>query len=299
MPIHVTLPDGSPLELPDGATALDGAQAIGPRLARAAVAAAVNGEPADLSRELHEGDQLAIVTPDSPAGVDVLRHDAAHVLAQAVLRLWPDTEYAIGPTIENGFYYDFRFVEPVSDTEFPRIEAEMAKIVAENLPVARRELPRAEARALFAAKAQPFKVELIDDLPDEQTISIYTQGEFTDLCRGPHLPGTGRLGKNTYKLTSVAGAYWRGDEHNAHADPRLRHRLRQQGGAGRPPRGLEMASQRDHRRMGRELDLFSFHDEGPGFPFFHPSGMRRWNAIIEISGATSTSRPATRRSARP
>ena len=281
MPIHVTLPDGSPLELPDGATALDGAQAIGPRLARAAVAAAVNGEPADLSRELHEGDQLAIVTPDSPAGVDVLRHDASHVLAQAVLRLWPDTEYAIGPTIENGFYYDFRFAEPVSDTEFPRIEAEMAKIVAENLPVARQELPRAEARALFAAKNQPFKVELIDDLPDEQTISTYTQGEFVDLCRGPHLPATGRLGKNTYKLTSMAGAYWRGDEHNAQLTRIYGTAFAKKEELVAHLEALEMARQRDHRRIGRDLDLFSFHDEGPGFPFFHAKGMRLWNAIID------------------
>ncbi len=281
MPLHVTLPDGSPLELPDGATALDAAQAIGPRLAKAAVAAAVNSEPVDLTHELHDGDQVAIVTLDSSAGVHVLRHDAAHVLAQAVLRLWPGTEYAIGPTIENGFYYDFRFAEPISDADFPRIEEEMARIVAENLAVKRFELPRDEAIALFGAMNQPFKVELIEDLPDEQTISIYTQGEFTDLCRGPHLPSTGRLGKGTFKLISLAGAYWRGDEHNAQLTRIYGTAFAKKEELAAHLEALEMARQRDHRRIGRDLDLFSFHEEGPGFPFFHAKGMRLWNAIID------------------
>ena len=281
MPIHVTLPDGSPLELPDGATALDAAQAIGPRLAKAAVAASVDSEPVDLTHELHEGDQVAIVTLDSSAGVHILRHSASHVLAQAVQRLWPGTEYAIGPTIENGFYYDFRFAEPISDADFPRIEAEMAKVVAENLPVARAELPRDEALKLFQNKHQPFKVELIDDLPDEQTISIYTQGEFTDLCRGPHLPSTGRVGKGTFKLTSLAGAYWRGDEHNAQLTRIYGTAFAKKEELAAHLEALEMARQRDHRRIGRDLDLFSFHEEGPGFPFFHPKGLRLWNAMID------------------
>ena len=281
MPLHVTLPDGSPLELPDGATALDAAQAIGPRLAKAAVAASLDSEPVDLAHELHEGDQVAIVTLDSSAGVHILRHSASHVLAQAVLRLWPGTEYAIGPTIENGFYYDFRFAEPISDADFPRIEAEMAKIVAENLPVARAELPRAEALELFQNKDQPFKVELIEDLPDEQTISIYTQGEFTDLCRGPHLPSTGRIGKGTFKLASLAGAYWRGDEHNAQLTRIYGTAFAKKEELAAHLEALEMARQRDHRRIGRDLDLFSFHEEGPGFPFFHPKGLRLWNAMID------------------
>jgi threonyl-tRNA synthetase len=281
MPIHVTLPDGSPLELPDGATALDAAQAIGPRLAKAAVAASVDSEPVDLTHEVHEGDQVAIVTLDSPAGVHILRHDASHVLAQAVLRLWPGTEYAIGPTIENGFYYDFRFAEPISDADFPRIEEEMARIVAENLPVAREELPRDEALARFRAMDQPFKVELIEDLPDEQTISIYTQGEFVDLCRGPHLPSTGRVGKGTFKLTSLAGAYWRGDEHKAQLTRVYGTAFAKKEELAAHLEAVEMARQRDHRRIGRDLDLFSFHEEGPGFPFFHARGMRLWNAIID------------------
>ena len=303
MPLHVTLPDGSPLELPDGATALDAARAIGPRLAKAAVAAAVadgvsregasasggagaQGDGAaprlvDLSHELQDGDQVALVTLDSPEGVDILRHDCSHVLAQAVLRLWPETKYAIGPTIENGFYYDFLFADPVSDADFPRIEEEMAKIVAENLAVHRQELPRDEALATFRQLQQPFKVELIEDLPGEQTISTYSQGEFVDLCRGPHLPSTGRVGKGTFKLTSLAGAYWRGDEHNAQLTRIYGTAFAKKEELAAHLEALEMARQRDHRRIGRDLDLFSFHEEGPGFPFFHPKGMRLWNAIID------------------
>ncbi len=301
---------------PDGATALDAAQAIGPRLAKAAVAASVaasvaapgsggdGAEPrlVDLSHQLAEGDRVAIVTATSPEGLDVIRHSAAHTMAQAVLRLWPGTQYSIGPTIENGFYYDFRFAEPISDADFPRIEEEMARIVAENEAVARYEVPVDEALAVFGAGAagksasalptgldQTFKVELIEDLVSGAeaegepipTISIYTQGEFTDLCRGPHVPSTGRLGKGTFKLTSLAGAYWRGDEHNAQLTRIYGTAWATKEELAGHLEALEMARQRDHRRIGRDLDLFSFHEEGPGFPFFHPKGMRIWNAMID------------------
>ncbi len=257
MTLHVTLPDGSPLELADGATVYDAATAIGPRLAKAAVAgrvtAAVAGGGAagaaagprlvDVGAPLHDGDTLSIVTlkADDPESLEVLRHTASHVMAQAVLRLWPGAKYSIGPAIENGFYYDFQLPEPIAEDDLARIEAEMAKIVAEDHATVRAELPADEALALFGAGGgslrrlgpQPFKVELIEDLVaaaaaegrDVPTISVYTQGEFVDLCRGPHLPATGRLGKDTFKLTSVAGAYWRGDERNADAHARLRHRL--------------------------------------------------------------------------
>ncbi len=283
MSVHVTLPDGSPLELGDGATARDAAQAIGPRLAQAAIAASVNGKPVDLTHTLAEGDALALVTlkGDDPTALGILRHSAAHVLAQAVMRLWPGTRYAIGPTIENGFYYDFQFAEPISDAEFAAIEAEMTKIIAEDLAIARKELPRAEALELFRAAQQPFKVELIADLPDEETISTYIQGEFTDLCRGPHLPSTGRLGRGTFKLTSLAGAYWRGDEHNAMLTRVYGTAFASKDELAAYLEALELARQRDHRRIGRDLDLFSFHEEGPGFPFFHPKGMRLWNAMVD------------------
>jgi len=317
MTLHVTLPDGSPLELVDGATVYDAAVAIGPRLAKAAVAGRVTAAGAagggaagaaaeprlvDVSAPLHDGDTLAIVTlkADDPESLEVLRHTASHVMAQAVLRLWPGAKYSIGPAIENGFYYDFELPEPVSETDLARIEAEMAKVVAEDHPTVRAELPVDEALATFGkgkgpageagpAASQPFKVELIEDLVSAAkaagepvpTISVYTQGEFTDLCRGPHLPSTGRLGKGTYKLTSIAGAYWRGDERNA--------MLTRIYGTAFPSKeelaayleALELARQRDHRRIGRDLDLFSFHEEGPGFPFFHPKGMRLWNAMID------------------
>ena len=314
MPLHVTLPDGSPLELADGATALDAAQAIGPRLAKAAVAAqvshdgaeravgghATNGHPADggaaaarlvdLNAPLHDGDRVAIVTPASAEGLDVVRHSASHVLAQAVLRLWPGTKYAIGPTIENGFYYDLLFAEPISDADFPRIEEEMAEIVAEDQQVTRSELPREEALDLFGAAQQPFKVELIRDLVAAAEaegaavpiISMYTQGEFVDLCRGPHVPSTGKIGRGTFKLTSLAGAYWRGDERN-----QMLTRIYGTAWATKEElqqylERLEEARRRDHRRIGRDLDLFSFHEEGPGFPFWHAKGMRLWNAVVDF-----------------
>ena len=290
MALHVTLPDGSPLELAEGATAADAALAIGPRLAKAAVAAQVNGTLVDTSHALAEGDALALVTASSPEGLDVMRHSASHVMAQAVLRLFPGTKYAIGPTIENGFYYDFLFAEPIGEADLARIEKEMATIVSENQAVARKELSRADALKLFRAADQAFKVGLIEDLAAAAkvegaaapAISVYTQGEFTDLCRGPHLPSTGKLGVGTFKLTSLAGAYWRGDEKNPMLTRIYGTAWAKKEELAAYLEALEMARQRDRRRIGRDLDLFSFHEEGPGFPFFHPNGMRIWNAIIDF-----------------
>ena len=326
MSLRVTLPDGSPLELDDGATVRDAAAAIGPRLAKAAIAGRVTrfdaaaaaasaagggaagpaAEPRyiDVSAALHDGDELAIVTlkADDPASLEIQRHTASHVLAQAVTRLWPGTKYSIGPAIENGFYYDFQFAAPIAESDLARIEEEMAKVVAEDLATTRYELPVDEALAVFGGGGggvsdaglplgldQPFKVELIEDLVAAAdaasealpTISVYTQGEFTDLCRGPHLPSTAKLGKGTFKLTSIAGAYWRGDERNAMLTRIYGTAFPSKEELAAHLEALEMARQRDHRRLGRDLDLFSFHDEGPGFPFFHPKGMHIWNAIID------------------
>ena len=296
MSLRVTLPDGSPLELDDGATVYDAAAAIGPRLAKAAIAgrvtAAGDGDSrlVDVTAPLHDGDTLAIVTlkAEDPESLEVLRHTASHVMAQAVLRLWPGAKYSIGPAIENGFYYDFQLPAPISESDLARIEAEMQKVVAEDHATVRAELPVDEALGTFSDTAQLFKVELIEDLVSAAeaageavpTISVYTQGEFTDLCRGPHLPSTGRLGKGTYKLTSIAGAYWRGDERNAMLTRIYGTAFPSKEELAAHLEALEMARQRDHRRLGRDLDLFSFHDEGPGFPFFHPKGMRLWNATI-------------------
>jgi len=298
MSLHVTLPDGSFLELADGASVADAAAAIGPRLAKAAIAGRVTpsgeaeGKLVDLSHQLDEGDTVAIVTlkGDDPGAVDIQRHTASHIIAQAIRRLYPGVEYAIGPTIENGFYYDFRFPEPITDADLETIEAEMARIVAEDLPIARRELPRQEAIDEFRGIGQPFKVELIEDLQKAAeaqggsvpTVSVYGQGEFTALCRGPHLPSTGKLGKGTFKLTSLAGAYWRGDERNAMLTRIYGTAFASKEDLAAYLEALELARQRDHRRIGRDLDLFSFHEEGPGFPFFHPKGMRLWNAMVDF-----------------
>ncbi len=283
--VRVTLADGSARQLPTGSSARDLAEAIGPRLAQAAVAAEVDGHQVDLGTELTEGDQVKILTSDSEAGRAVLRHSTAHVLAQAVLRLWPGARYAIGPVIEDGFYYDFELPGGAhfSDEDLDRIEAEMRRIIAEDQPFIRHEHGIDEGLALF--ESQPFKREIIEAVrqgadevdavaaPDGgASVSTYWNSDtFTDLCRGPHVPSTAALGH--FKLMRVAGAYWRGDEKRPQlqriygtaweSDKALRQYLHR----------LEEAERRDHRRLGAELDLFSFPDEiGSGLPIFHPKG---------------------------
>lgn len=286
--ISVLLPDGSARTLASGASSLDLAAAIGARLAKDALAAVVNGELTDLTRPLEEGSSVAIVTPSSPAGREVIRHSTAHVLAQAVTRLWPGAHYAIGPAITDGFYYDFSLPNNAhfSDDDLVRIEAEMRSIIAENQPFKREEFSFDEG--LEAFKDQPFKVEIITGVrtgvsPEDASevtgsvVSAYSNSpQFKDLCRGPHVPSTARLGH--FKLTRVAGAYWRGDEKRPQlqriygtawesADALQAHLLQ-----------LAEAELRDHRRLGAELDLFSFPSElGPGLAVFHPKGgtMRR------------------------
>jgi len=275
--MKVVLPDGSDLSVAEGATAADVAEAIGPRLAKAAIAAKIGDRVVDLATPVHEGDQVAILTPSSEEGLDVIRHSAAHVLADAATRLFPGTKVAIGPAIKDGFYYDFEFPEPVGEDDLPRLTEEIQRLLGASLPFERREVSKEEALALF--KDEPYKLELIRDLPTDAVISVYRQGEFLDLCRGPHVPDTGRIGE--VGLLSVAGAYWRGDSDNT--------MLTRIYGTAFPTkkeledylRRMEMARQRDHRRLGRELGLFSFQDEGPGFPFFHPKGMRVVNALLE------------------
>ena len=275
--VVVRLPDGSSRTLPAGSTAQDLASAIGARLARDAVAAQVDGLLTDLATVLPDGAEVRVVTLASDAGRDVLRHSTAHVLAQAVTRLWPGAKYAIGPTIEHGFYYDFSLPGGAhfSDDDLERIDAEMRRIIAEDQPFVREEHSVAEGRALFSA--QPFKVEIIDGVAGESgdgasTVSAYrNSAAFVDLCRGPHVPSTGRLGH--FRLTRVAGAYWRGDEHR----PQLQ---RIYGTAFESAAALDEhlaqvaeAERRDHRRLGQELDLFSFPSEiGPGLAVFHPRG---------------------------
>ena len=282
--LSIELPDASVRTLPEGSTALDLAKAIGPRLAKDALAARVNDQLTDLSTSLHSGDRVAIVTPASDDGREVLRHSSAHVLAQAVTRLWPGAHYAIGPAIRDGFYYDFELpdAQHFSDDDLIRVESEMRAIVEEDQPFTRSEYSIDEGLALF--KDQPFKIEIIEavargasgeDLAETaggDTISVYSNAvPFVDLCRGPHVPRTSRLGY--FELTRVAGAYWRGDE----TQPQLQ---RIYGTAWESREALAAhlaqlaeAEKRDHRRLGQELDLFSFPSEiGPGLAVFHPKG---------------------------
>ncbi len=285
--VRVQLPDGSEQELPEGATGADLAAALGARVAKAAVAAEVDGRLVDLSSELPDGASVSIVTADSGPGRDVLRHSTAHVMAQAVLRLWPGAHFAIGPVIADGFYYDFELPGGAhfSEEDLGRVEAEMREIVAEDQPFVRRELSIDEGLALFGG--QPYKQEIIEAVrrgADEvdasgsaaaataATVSTYRNSEeFVDLCRGPHVPSTARLAH--YKLTRVAGAYWRGDEHRQQLQRIYGTAWESEATLAAHLHRLEEAERRDHRRIGHELDLFSFPDEiGSGLPVFHPKG---------------------------
>lgn len=275
--ITVTLPDGRALEVPENATVLAVAERIGKRLAQDALAAKINGTITGLTTPVNTGDTIEILTFSTQEGRDVFRHSASHVMAAAIKRLYPDAKLAIGPAIEDGFYYDMEAPVTFTEESFAAIEAEMQKIVEENLPFVRKEMSKADALAFFKQQADPYKVELIDGLEDG-TITFYETGTFVDLCRGPHLPSTGKI--RAFKLQSVAGAYWRGDEKR----PMLQ---RIYGTAFPDPKELAAhlerlaeAERRDHRKLGKALDLFSFHEEGPGFPFFHPKGMIVLNELL-------------------
>jgi threonyl-tRNA synthetase len=269
--ITVTLPDGSTKSVPEGSTLLDVASSIGARLAAAAVAGRIDGAMTDLDTVVADGQSVAIITESSADGLGVLRHSTAHVMAEAVKDLFPTARFAIGPAIEDGFYYDFDVDTPFTPEDLVAIEARMREIVAEAVPFRRGELDRASA--IDAFEGQPYKQELIRDLPEGETISTYTQGNFTDLCRGPHVPDTSRI--RAFKLTKLAGAYWRGDS----TRPMLQ---RIYGTAWYSEKDLEAyltrleeAEKRDHRKLGKELDLFSFHEiAGAGLPLYHPKGAR-------------------------
>jgi threonyl-tRNA synthetase len=279
--MKVVLPDNSELELPQGATGLDAARAIGPKLAEEAVLVRANGRVQDLRLALEEGQPIQILTTrdkDDPDALSVLRHSSAHLLAEAVRRLYPGVKIAVGPPIENGFYYDFEFPEPIREEDLPRIEEEIQRELEEGREWRREEISADEARARFEAEGEPYKVELVETA--EGPISLYTQGEFTDLCRGPHLQNSKPI--KAIKLTSLAGAYWRGDEKNkqltriygtafySHAD--LDAYLEQ----------VEEAKRRDHRRLGQQLDLFHFDEHSPGSPFWHPKGMTIFNTLEDL-----------------
>lgn len=277
--MKVLLKNGDSLTLDDGAKCSDAAKAISDSLARNAVAAKVNGKLTDLAHVLSEGDKLELVTLKDKEGMDVYRHTCAHVLAQAVKTIFPTCKLAIGPVIENGFYYDFEFNTPITQEDFGKIEAEMEKIIKANTPIERFELPRNEAIELMTRFKEKYKVEIINDLPEGEHISFYKQGAFTDLCRGPHLPSTGKI--KAFKLTSLAGAYWRGNEKN-----KMLTRIYGVAFAKKDEMKayfdmLEEAKKRDHIKLGRELKLFALLPEGKGFPFFLPNGMVLKNTLAE------------------
>ncbi|MGN1060448.1 MAG: threonine--tRNA ligase [Candidatus Coproplasma sp.] len=277
--MNVILPDGNALSVEENSTCLTVAKAISEGLARAAVAAKINGTLVDLSSPVKEGDKVEIVTLKDKEGLEVYRHTCSHVLAQAVKTIYPTCNLAIGPVIDNGFYYDIDFKTPITQDDFEQIEAEMAKIIKSNYPIERIELPRKEALELMTKFDEKYKVELINDLPEDSTISFYKQGSFTDLCRGPHLPSTGKI--KAFKLTSIAGAYWRGDEKN-----KMLTRIYATAFATKDEMKayfemMEEAKKRDHIKLGKDLKLFALLNEGKGFPFFLPNGMVLKNALVD------------------
>ena len=278
--LKITMKDGAVREFESGKTLLDFVKSVSNSLAKKVLAAKVDGETKDLSAILDKDCAVEFLTFDDADGRWALRHTASHILAQAVKRLYPDqhVKLAIGPAIDNGFYYDFDMDKKLSEADLVHIEKEMKKIVKENLSLERKEVSRAEALQFFEEKGEDYKVELIRDLPDDASITMYTQGEFTDLCAGPHVLTTGKV--KALKLQSIAGAYWRGDEHNKMLQRIYGTAFEKQADLDAYLNMLEEAKKRDHRKLGKELDLFSLHEEGPGFPFFHPNGMVIRNELI-------------------
>jgi threonyl-tRNA synthetase len=277
--VNVVLPDGSKLELLDGATGLDAARAIGPKLAEQAVLLRSNGQVKDLRLPLSEGERIQILTTrdtDDPDALSVLRHSSAHLLAEAVRRLYPGVKIAIGPPIENGFYYDFEFPEPIHEEDLERIEEEIGRELKDGRAWTREEVSAEEAKSRFAD--EPYKIELVDTA--DGAISLYTQGDFTDLCRGPHLQNSKPI--KALKLTGVAGAYWRGDEHNKQLTRIYGTAFYSQDDLDRHLELLEEARKRDHRRLGVQLDLFHLDEISPGSPFWHPKGMVIWNELEDL-----------------
>ncbi len=275
--IHITLPDGKIKSFPSPVTGFEFAASISKSLEKAALAVKINGELKDLSTTISSDCTISVITADSQDGLEIIRHDAAHILAEAVKNLFPETQVTIGPTIENGFYYDFARTEPFSTDDLAKIESEMKKIVARNTKIERKVMSRDAAVAHFKKLGENYKVEIIQDLPASEEISLYFQGEFADLCRGPHSPSTGKV--KAFKLMKVAGAYWRGDSSKPMlqriygtawaSEDQLKAYLHQ----------LEEAEKRDHRKLGKQLELFHLQDEAPGMVFWHPKGYAIYNKL--------------------
>lgn len=277
--ITIRLKDGKEKQFESAVSLADAAKAISNSLGKNALVAKVNGELTDLRDPIVDGAEVEFFTKEDPEGLFTLRHTASHVMAQAIQHLFPGVKFAIGPAIDDGFYYDLDSDHVFSQEDFAAIEKEMAKIAKENIPLVKKVLPREEALQYFKDKGQDYKVMLIEDLPEEETISLYEQGDFTDLCAGPHMKSTGKV--KTFKLMTVAGAYWRGDSKN-----KMLQRIYATAFFSKEDLDHYLfvraeAEKRDHRKLGKQLDLFSFHEEGPGFPFFHPKGMILRNKLMD------------------
>ncbi|MFA1623626.1 threonine--tRNA ligase [Rhizobium mongolense] len=276
--VSLTFPDGNQRNFEPGTTGLDVAESISKSLAKKAVAIAIDGTVRDLSDPVTAG-KIEIITRSDERALELIRHDAAHVMAEAVQELWPGTQVTIGPVIENGFYYDFAKNEPFTLDDLPKIEKKMKEIIARNAPFTKQVWSRQKAKEVFAAKGEQYKVELVDAIPEGQDLKIYYQGDWFDLCRGPHMASTGQIG-SAFKLLKVAGAYWRGDSNNAMLSRIYGTAFAEQSELDNYLHMLAEAEKRDHRRLGREMDLFHFQEEGPGVVFWHGKGWRIFQALV-------------------
>jgi threonyl-tRNA synthetase len=277
--ITVTFPDGNKREYPKGTTGLDIAKGISPSLAKRTIAMALDGDLSDLADGIEQDAKIEFIPREDPRALELIRHDAAHVLAEAVQTLWPGTQVTIGPVIDNGFYYDFFRNEPFTPEDFAAIEKEMRAIIARDKPFTKDVWSREKTKQVFRDKGEAFKVELVDAIPGDEPIKIYYQGDWFDLCRGPHMTSTGKIG-NAFKLMKVAGAYWRGDSNNPMLTRIYGTAFAKQDELDAYLHQIEEAEKRDHRKLGRELDLFHFQEEGPGVVFWHAKGWTIFQAII-------------------
>lgn len=275
--LTVTLPDGSKREFEAPLSVADIAKNIASSLAKAALAGKVDGKLVDLSFVVDRDAEVAIVTDKDPEALDIIRHSTAHLMAQAVKSLYPEAQVTIGPSIENGFYYDFSYVRPFTPEDLKAIEKKMDELVAKNIPLVRKEMKREEAIQFFLGLGEKYKAELIEAIPEGETISLYEQGDFIDLCRGPHVPSTGKL--KVHKLMKVAGAYWRGDSKNEMLQRIYGTAFAKKDDLTAYLTMLEEAEKRDHRRLGKELDLFHLQDEAPGMIFWHAKGWALWQEV--------------------
>ena len=285
--VALTFPDGARREYPSGTTGLDVAKGISPSLAKRAVAMALDGTLADLADPIDHDTKIEFISREDPRALELIRHDAAHVLAEAVQSLWPGTQVTIGPVIENGFYYDFARNQPFTLEDLPVIEKKMREIVARDKPFTKEVWTREHARKIFRDMGEAFKVELIDAIPADQQIKIYKQGDWFDLCRGPHMTSVGKVG-NAFKLMKVAGAYWRGDSKNPMLTRIYGTAFAKQEELDAYLKQIEEAEKRDHRRVGREMDLFHFQEEAPGSVFWHPKGWTLFQALENYIRRTQT-----------